>query len=156
MGAGVTAAPMPEAVAAAAIAAPPAATPAPVVEMSAASLFDAANGARARGDRDRAIALYHDLQSRFAGTNEARVSRVTLGRFLLDGGDANGALSAFDTALRDRPGELEEEAMVGRALALRRLGRDNDEAAAWKSLLSVYPTSPHAARARARLATLAR
>jgi len=44
--------------------------------------------------------------------------------------------------------------MADRALALQRLGRPADEAAAWSALLGAYPASVHADRARRRLAEL--
>jgi len=44
--------------------------------------------------------------------------------------------------------------MVGRALALGRIGRGAEERAAWKALLDAWPKSTHAKRAQARLAEL--
>jgi len=45
---------------------------------------------------------------------------------------------------------------LGRALALQRLGRPDDEARALSSLLDAYPISVHAERARRRLLELGR
>jgi hypothetical protein len=78
------------------------------------------------------------------------------GRMLLDDGDASGALQRFDDALRLGTGALREDVMLGRALALQRLGRVDDEAKAWSSLLATYPSSVHADRARRRLRELGR
>jgi hypothetical protein len=72
---------------------------------------------------------------------------------LLDDGDAPGALRSFDDYLR-RGGPLGEDVMLGRALALQRLGRADDESAAWSALLASYPASVHATRARRRLLDL--
>jgi len=81
---------------------------------------------------------------------------VSLGRLLLDRrGDARGALREFDAYLRAAPrGSLAQEALLGRALAQRRLGREDAERAAWEALLQRYPGSIHAPRARGRLTEL--
>jgi hypothetical protein len=73
----------------------------------------------------------------------------------LDDGDAGRALSAFDGYLATGAGSLREEAMVGRARALERLGRSAEEHAAWAALLERFPQTIHAERARGRLAATA-
>lgn len=133
--------------------------PEPVTEPvagTAAALFSEANQARRNGDARRAAHLYQELERRFGGSPEEVVSRVTLGRLLLDRlGDAAGALAHFNAYLASpAPGDLQQEAMIGRALALGRLGRTNEEAAAWRALLAAYPRSTYADRARARLQAL--
>jgi tetratricopeptide repeat protein len=142
--------PAPEAV-------PPTETPteASKTTESAAALFARANEARRAGRRDEALALYRALAARFPGTPEAEVAEATLGRMLLDGGDPEKALSAYDKYL-EKGGALGEEALVGRAVALQRLGRRDQERAAWQELLARHPQSIHAGRARARLAELAK
>jgi TolA-binding protein len=121
---------------------------------SAAALFSEAGDARERGSYDEAIRLYGDLSRRFPQSAEALNAHAILARLLLDRGDATGALAHFDAYLASGRGSLREEALVGRALALERLGRTRDEAAAWDALLDAYPQSVHAARARARMAAL--
>ncbi len=119
-------------------------------------LFARANAARRAGDVNEAAHLYRDLQRTFPGTAEELVSRVTLGRLLLDRlGDASGALILFDGYLANPSHRgLREEALIGRALALGRLRRLTEERAAWTALLAAYPASAYAERARARLADL--
>ena len=129
---------------------PPAATPDPPVQNTARSLFERANAARASGAYGDAVRLYSELQSTFPASAEARTSQAILGRLLLDRGDADGALRYFDAYLRGG-GALGQEALVGKATALRRLGRTSEEAAAWQQLLQSYPGSAHAENARARL-----
>jgi TolA-binding protein len=131
--------------------------PAPVETGSASELFSRANQARRDGKAKEAVRLYRALQERHAGSGEELVSRVALGRLLLDRlGDSRGALVQFNSYLASPGnGALREEAMVGRALSLGRIGRSNEERAAWRALLEAWPKSTHAKRAQARLAELA-
>jgi len=117
---------------------------------SPAELLDEESGARRRGDYSRVLDLHRRLETRFANSREAQVSRATVGRLLLDRGDPAGALASFDAYLRGS-GDLREEAMVGRATALERLGRSEEASGAWASLLAVFPTTPYGTHARARL-----
>jgi hypothetical protein len=141
-----------------------AARPAPVApEMAVATdeaagapaLFHRANEARQAGDHVRAGELYGRLLNRFGSSAEAHVSLAMFGRMLFDDGNAAGALRCFDDYLR-QGGALREDVMVGRAMALQRLGRAGEEASAWSSLLDAYPGSVHAGRARRRLLELGR
>jgi hypothetical protein len=127
------------------------------VEASSASeLFSRANQARRDGKATEAVRLYRALQERFSGTSEELVSRVTLGRLLLDRlGDSRGALVQFNSYLASPGGGvLREEAMVGRALSLGRMGRAAEERAAWQALLDAFPKSTQRKRAQARLVEL--
>jgi TolA-binding protein len=133
---------------------PPPATAAPDEAGGAGAEFALANTARRKGDHGRAILLYRDLLRDYPDAPEASPARVALARLLLDDGDAEGALRSFDAYLSGGDGALREEAMVGRARALGRLGRDGEERAAWSALLLSYPQSIHAERARARLEEL--
>jgi TolA-binding protein len=123
---------------------------------NAAELFARANLARRRGDVNEAAHTYRDLQSSFPGSPEEIVSRVTLGRLMLDRlGDARGALVQFDSYLANPThGALREEALIGRALALGRLHRQAEEKGAWAALVAAYPKSAYAERARTRLEEL--
>lgn len=123
---------------------------------SAAEAFSRANQARRDGKVKEAVRLYRTLQERYAGSSEELVSRVALGRLLLDRlGDSRGALVQFNSYLASPgSGALREEAMVGRALALGRLGRAAEERAAWTALREAWPKSAHAKHAQARLAEL--
>jgi outer membrane protein assembly factor BamD (BamD/ComL family) len=151
----------------------PAAAPAPAVRVTrgggeprsaalegdeAAQLFGAAERARGDGDWEEARHLFGALASRFRGTREELTARVLRGQMLLDALDEPAAaLRAFELYLRDEPtGALAEEALVGRAQALRRLGRAADEAEAWRELLALHPRSVHAEVARERLDALGR
>jgi TolA-binding protein len=121
---------------------------------TADALFAAANEARQSGAYAEAIRSYLDLAQRFPQSPEAVASHAIVGRLLLDRGDPSSALEQFDVYMQSGMTTLGEEARVGRALALERLGRSSEEADAWASLLTSYPQSVHASRARSRLAKL--
>jgi TolA-binding protein len=120
----------------------------------AASLFDAATDARRQGSYGRAIDLQRELLSRYPNSREAHLAHETLGRLLLDRGDPAGAFTSFDAYLADGSGELGEEAMVGRATALERLGRTAQAMDAWRALLAAYPDTAYASHAKSRLGSL--
>jgi TolA-binding protein len=128
----------------------PASSP-PTSELTAAELFRRAGLARREGKLAQARATFLELERRFPDSEEARLARVSLGKLLLDTGDADQALRQFDEYLGARSGALAEEALVGRAQALGRLGRAVEEERVWRDLLSRYPRSVYAARARQRL-----
>ena len=119
---------------------------------SAEELLAAANRARREHRYPVAVRLYRRLQSAHPRSREAALSHVTLGRLLLDGThDPRGALREFDRYLaQGRHRVLDEEARVGRALALMRLGRRTEEQRAWRELLAHHPDTLHAERARSR------
>jgi TolA-binding protein len=144
------------------VAAPPAPAPpapkatAPATERpaiaTAAQLFARANSARRAGETSEAVRLYRRLLAEFPASREARTSEVTMARLLLDTqADAAEALDSFERYVREAPaGNLAEEARLGRAEALGRLGRAAEEASAWAELLEHFPATVHRGRAEAR------
>lgn len=151
----VQAAPPPTPDAVASVAPPVAAqTRAPVpasVTTSAADLFREANELRGQGRVVEAQKRYRELQARFPGTTEARVSLVSSARLEL-GAQPAAALRHFDAYLAQSAHRtLAEEALFGRATALGRLGRKVQEQAAWQELLARFPASVYASQAQARL-----
>jgi TolA-binding protein len=132
----------------------PEAKPAEDRELPASILFTRAGDARRRGERGAARTLYRELQLQYAGSAEAVASRAILGRMQLDEGDAPGALAQFDGYLAAGDMALREETMLGRAVALERMGQARDARKAWQDLLAAFPNTIHAARARARLEAL--
>jgi TolA-binding protein len=118
---------------------------------SAAELFTQANHLRRQSQDQRAIQAYSKLLRYFPGSAEARQSRVILGWLYLDNARPKDALQQFDALAVS--GELGEEALAGRAIALGRLGRVPEERAVWQQVLERFPESPHAARARKSLQT---
>lgn len=127
------------------------ATPQP----TAAELFVQANQARRDGRVAEATARYALLWTRFPTSEEARTSRAIVGRWFLDRGAYDDAVSAFHDYLRvSSGGVLEEEVLVGLATALERQGQGAQAAATWQQLLAEHPTTAHASRARIHLGHL--
>jgi len=122
----------------------------------AATLLAQAEGAESAGRLASASRLYGELGRSFPGTREDIVARALHGQLLLDRlGNPARALALFEAYLKAEPaGTLAEEARLGRARSLERLGRSSEERSAWLDLLRVHPRSIHAAAARARLAAL--
>jgi hypothetical protein len=133
-------------------AAPATAPVAAPVPTTASGLFESANTARRSGDTMTALARYDALEAQFPATREARVAKATTGKLLLDRGDSVGALARFDAYIASGSSELREEAMAGRATALERLGRGDEEARAWSALVATYPATPYGTHARSRIA----
>jgi TolA-binding protein len=124
---------------------------------TAPQLFARANAARRAGALPEALTLYRKLLADFPSSREALTSKVTMARALLDTqGNAGEALALFERYAQQAPaGNLADEALIGRAEALGRLGRSTDEADAWRALLARFPASAQRTRAEARLAELA-
>jgi len=122
---------------------------------SADDLFVEANRARRAGDYPLALRRYTELRRSYPGSREELTARVVVGDLLLAEGPTRDALASFDSYLAASPdGILAEEALVGRASALMRLGRRDEERGAWAQLLRLHPDSVQGARARRRLAEL--
>ncbi len=121
-----------------------------------ARLLERAAQARRNGRIRSATRLYRQLLRRFPSAPEGAVARVSLGRLLLDQShQPRQALRAFDGYLsRHRGGALEKEALIGRATALRRIGRTQDELRTWSTLVARYPSTLYAKRARSRMAEI--
>lgn len=122
-------------------------------KLSASELLKLANTARRNGDHTKAKEGYERLSREYPRSREDLIGRVSLGKLELNKlGDAKAALKNFDAYLDARPdGNLAEEALHGRAQALRRLGRGADERATWTELLRRFPDSVHATKAQQRL-----
>jgi len=120
---------------------------------TADELFATANARRRSGDVSSARALYIDLQKKYPTSSSATVSHVSLGRLFLDRlHDPASALAQFDGYLaQSAHATLAEEALFGRATALMRLGRHDEERATWQRLMLRFPASVYSERAAARL-----
>ena len=126
----------------------------PRLQPSAGALFAQALALRGEGKVDAAIVVHLRLQRLYPAARETRLSFALAGRLLLERGSSEQALAQFNQYLA-RPGDVAEEALVGRATALGNLGRASAEAAAWHEVLRHNPESIYATHAKKRLATLA-
>ncbi|MDP3233573.1 MAG: zf-HC2 domain-containing protein [Myxococcales bacterium] len=131
---------------------PPPPPPAPAI--TAAELFRLATAARTEGRRTDAEQTYRELTNRFPSSPEANVSHAVMGRLLLDLNRPSDALVELDAALASRDGSLREDALANRALALDSLNDVVAARAAWELLLTEFPASIHARRAKERLEVL--
>jgi hypothetical protein len=119
--------------------------------LSPGRLLAKAQGLRARGAYAACAQLYRRLWSEFPGSEEAKVSMISLGELEL--GQRNhpaAALDAFSAYLRGG-GSLEREARFGRIRALRALGRDGEADRESGAFLRDYPTSVQATALRRRV-----
>ncbi len=119
---------------------------------SASVLFTNANAERRDGHAAEAIALYGELERLYPASEEALVSRVSLGRLLLARGMLQEALARLNEYLAAAPeGTLAPEALFGKARALEGLDRKSEERQAWERLLVRFPDSVYAAQAHHRI-----
>jgi TolA-binding protein len=121
---------------------------------SAAQLFAAARRARATGDLGRAIALYRRLQSAFPRSAETRLSWLSLAQVYLKADQPAQAVAQYDAYFESGDEALAEEATMGKAGALARLGRLKEEETLWQRFLRDYPDSDYRWRAQQRLQEL--
>jgi outer membrane protein assembly factor BamD (BamD/ComL family) len=115
---------------------------------SPSHLLAMAQALRARGAYDACAQVYRRLWSEFPGSEESKVSMISLGELEL--GKRNhpvAALEAFSAYLRVG-GTLEREARYGRIRALRTVGRDGEADAESATFLRDYPTSIQSATLR--------
>jgi len=122
--------------------------------LSCSELFSAANAARRRGEIEKSATLYRRLQNKYPHSAESVSSYVLLARMNLARGAAAPALSGFSAYLHEVPGgSLTQEALQGKAQALRQLRRATEERATLRELLREFPDSVYAPGARERLGT---
>lgn len=124
-----------------------------LVRPSPAALLAKARELRTRGDGQRALATYQELQRAFPASAEARTVLVTMGKLELELGRPEQALANFEAYLRS-PGALSPEALGGKVSALRALGRREEEQAAMRDYLARHPEGFLAPRFEQRLQSL--
>jgi hypothetical protein len=129
-----------------------------VAPPTARELLVAARASRGAEDWSGAADRYAELERHHRGTPEEITARVAWARMELDQRNAPArALRLFEAYLAARPdGSVAEEARVGKAVALGKLGRAGAERQAWAELLDRHPTTLSATRARRRMGELAK
>jgi TolA-binding protein len=125
-------------------------------EPSARDLLLRAQRKRAARDFGGAARIYRKLIQKFPGSAEAQASLVSLGIIQLGPlRNPTGALRLFDRYLRlSRRGALAQEATLGRARALRALGRRQEEVQTLREFLRRYPRALQAPQVKQRLGHL--
>lgn len=118
-----------------------------------ADMLEYARSLRARGDLARAAEVYRKIHAASPASASGRAALVSLGELLLTLHDPRGALNAFDSYLAGG-GALAQEAMFGRARALRALNRPSEERLAIERFLAAYPEAPQRRVLRARLSAI--
>ncbi len=118
---------------------------------TAADVFRRANAARRAADFSAASEFYRTLEANFPRSDEARLAHVSFGKILLASGKATEAERQFSAYLEEGSRDLTEEALMGRAESLGRLGRRTEETQTWQRLLRDFPASVYATRAKQRL-----
>lgn len=131
---------------------PPPPPPEPII--TAPELFRLATQARTEGRRTDAEQTYRELTTRFPQSAEANVAHAVMGRLLLDLNRPTDALVELDAALASGDASLREDALANRALAFDAMNDAARAQAAWSQLLSEFPASIHAKRAKERLEVL--
>ncbi|HEY4159311.1 MAG TPA: hypothetical protein VGM29_14485, partial [Polyangiaceae bacterium] len=122
---------------------------------SASELLHRAADAKVAGNRSLALELYKKLEAEFPSSQEAELSRVSLGRLLADSGYPAAALREYDLYLTgSHGGALIQEALYGKARTLGALGDRAEEARSWQRLLRDFPNGAYAPTARRRLLDL--
>jgi tetratricopeptide (TPR) repeat protein len=122
---------------------------------AAARLFARARRERVGGQIDQALGTYQRLQRGFPDSRECRLSYLVAGRLWLQRDRADLAATQFRLYLDTDPeGGASEEALLGHASALDRMGHFSEEAHDWRLLLAEHPGSIYARRARVRLDAL--
>ena len=130
----------------------PSEKPSPVrhagAHVSPDQLLAKAQTLRARGQYEACAQLFRRLWSEFPGSEEAKVSMISLGELeLVHAKNPVAALDAFNAYLR-LGGSLDREARFGKIRALRALDRRGEAEAETARFLRDYPASTHAATLR--------
>lgn len=110
----------------------------------ATELFGQATRARRDGRTDEALHLYAQLTRRYPHSAESLTSLVVAARLELDRGNLGAALSGYEAYLSTGSKPLREQALVGKAQTLRRMGRLSEEAEYVRRLRAEYPDAPYA------------
>lgn len=107
-------------------------------------------------DYDGALALFSDFLARYPGTELAGNAQYWQGRCYLRLEQYNEAVGAFDKVRSGYPDNHSKvsQAMQSQAVALSRLGRNDEAEALLREVIAKYPTSSAARQAEADLAKL--
>jgi hypothetical protein len=123
-------------------------SPRPLAHVSPGQLLAKAQALRAQGQYKGCAQIYRRLWSEFPGSEEAKVSMISLGELeLVQSKNPSSALTAFNAYLH-LGGPLDREARFGKIRALRALDRSAEAERETARFLSDYPTSIQASTLR--------
>ena len=129
----------------------PATPPKPSID----ALLEQAEKLRSARKWQAAARAYRTLIDTYPRSDEARLAQVAYGNIALNMlGRPKAALTAFNNYLQSRDAALRQEALFGKAGALRALGLTAAEKAALTVFVDTYPDALQAAVARQRLKML--
>lgn len=137
---------------------PPIATPVVGGDDSAEvhSVYRKAQEVWLNDDYDGALALFTDFLARYPGTELAGNAQYWQGRCYLRLEQYGEAVTAFDKVRSEYPDNHSKvsQAMQSQAVALSRLGRNDEAEALLREVIAKYPTSSAARQAESDLAKL--
>lgn len=122
---------------------------------TAAALLDEAEALQDARQWPEAAEALERLMKTYPKARAALISRITLGNLQLDRlGNPAAALKSFDKYLASKDPMLRKEALLGKASALEKLGRREEEIETLEHLVAEYPTGMQTRRAEQRLSRL--
>jgi TolA-binding protein len=117
-------------------------------------LLEQARALRGRGEFRKAAELYRKINAQNPKSASGSAALVSLGELSLSSlNDPRGALNAFNAYL-STGGPLAQEALFGKARALRALNQRTEERRAIEQFIASYPDSPQSRVLKRRLAEL--
>jgi ferric-dicitrate binding protein FerR (iron transport regulator) len=117
-------------------------------------LLEQARSLRGRGEFRKAAELYRKINEQNPKSASGSAALVSLGELSLSSlNDPRGALNAFNAYLSGG-GPLAQEALFGKARALRALNQRTEERRVIEQFIASYPDSPQSRVLRRRLAEL--
>lgn len=125
----------------------------PPVGVTAESLFQDATRDQLSAKYDLALQEFTDYLKYFGGTETAAAAQFHVGEILLQEGNTDHAIEAFDNVVTQHPrSAVAPDALYKKAEALRKEGQRAEATRTLRDLVRLYPDSDAAGRAKTDLA----